>query len=108
MRFDGSKRLDGAGAIVILISPEGKILEYAAHLDFNATNNMAEYEALLLGLRLAKGMRVRRLLIQGDSQLVINQMDKSYQCLDERIKKYIEKVRKMERNFLGMEARRIP
>lgn len=108
MRFDGSKRLNGARAGVVLISPEGKTLEYAAHLDFNRTNNMAECEALLLGLRLAKAMGVRRLLIQGDSQLVITQMDRSYQCLDERMKKYIEEVRKMERYFLGMEARCIP
>jgi hypothetical protein len=50
MRFDGSKCLKGAGAGVVLISPEGKKLHYAAHLDFDATNKIAEYEAFLLGL----------------------------------------------------------
>lgn len=59
------------------------MLWYEAHLDFNATNSMAGYEAFQLKLCLAKAMGIQRLLVQGDSQLVINQMDKSYHCLDD-------------------------
>lgn len=64
MRFDRSKRLQGVGSRVILISPKGKMLQYEAYLDFEATNNMAEYEVFLLGLRLTKAMGIHRLLVQ--------------------------------------------
>jgi ribonuclease HI len=69
MYFDGSYTLKGAGADVVLIPPEGDILKYAIQLGFSATNNIAEYEGLITGLRLAKDLGIRRLLIRGDSQL---------------------------------------
>jgi ribonuclease HI len=52
--FDGSYTLKGAGADVVLIPPEGDILKYGIQLDFLGTNNIAEYEGLVIGLRLAK------------------------------------------------------
>nr|CAD40917.1 OSJNBa0088K19.3 [Oryza sativa Japonica Group] len=73
MQFDGSLSLQGAGAGVTLTSPSGDILRYLVRLDFRATNNMAEYEGLLAGLRVAAGLGIRRLLVLGDSQLVVNQ-----------------------------------
>jgi len=82
MNFDGSLTLEGAGAGVVLTAPDGHALKYAVQVDFRATNNMAEYEGLLAGLRAAVGLGVRRLLVQGDSQLVINQISKEYQCGD--------------------------
>jgi hypothetical protein len=63
MYFDGSYTLKGAGAGVVLIPPEGDILKYAIQLGFPATNNIAEYEGLVTGLRLAKDLGIRRLLI---------------------------------------------
>nr|CAE03541.2 OSJNBa0060D06.7 [Oryza sativa Japonica Group]CAE04515.1 OSJNBb0059K02.25 [Oryza sativa Japonica Group] len=73
MQFDGSLSLQGAGAGVTLTSPTGDVLRYLVRLDFRATNNMAEYEGLLAGLRVAAGLGIRRLLVLGDSQLVVNQ-----------------------------------
>nr|AAU10741.1 putative polyprotein [Oryza sativa Japonica Group] len=73
MQFDGSLSLQGAGAGVTLTSPNGDVLRYLVRLDFRATNNMAEYEGLLAGLRVAAGLGIRRLLVLGDSQLVVNQ-----------------------------------
>ena len=67
MNFDRLLTLQGAGARVVLTSPDGHILKYAVKLDFLATNNMAEYEGLLAGLRAAIGMGIHRLLVQGDS-----------------------------------------
>jgi ribonuclease HI len=74
MYFDGSYTLRGAGAGVVLIPPEGNTLKYAIQLEFPATNNIAEYEGLVTGLRLAKDLAIRRLLIRGDSQLVAKQV----------------------------------
>jgi ribonuclease HI len=63
MYFDGSYTLKGAGVGVVLIPPEGDILKYAIQLVFPTTNNIAEYEGLVTGLRLAKDLGVRRILI---------------------------------------------
>nr|ABF99688.1 retrotransposon protein, putative, unclassified [Oryza sativa Japonica Group] len=82
MHFDGSLNLQGASAGVTLTSPNGDVLKYVVRLDFRATNNMAEYEGLLAGLRAAAGMGIHRLLVLGDSQLIVNQVSKEYQCND--------------------------
>ena len=63
MKFVGSLTLQGASTGVVLTSPDGHTLKYAIQLDFRATNNMAEYEGLLAGLRAAAGLGVRRLLV---------------------------------------------
>jgi hypothetical protein len=70
MYFDGPYTLKGAGASIVLIPPEGDMLKYAIQIEFFATNNIAEYEGLVIGLQLAKGLGIRRLLIRGDSQLM--------------------------------------
>jgi hypothetical protein len=59
MYFDGSYTLKGAGAGVMLIPPEGGMLKYAIQIEFLATNNTAEYEGLVTGLRLAKELRIQ-------------------------------------------------
>nr|ABA94235.1 retrotransposon protein, putative, unclassified [Oryza sativa Japonica Group] len=97
MQFDGSLSLQGAGAGVTLTSLNGDVLRYLVRLDFRATNNMAEYEGLLAGLRVAAGLGIRRLLVLGDSQLVVNQMDT-----------YVRQVRRMERHFDRIKLRHVP
>jgi ribonuclease HI len=59
MHFDGSYTLKGAWAGVVLIPTEGDILKYAIQVEFPAINNIAEYEGLLNGLRLAKDLGIR-------------------------------------------------
>nr|CAH67296.1 OSIGBa0103O01.14 [Oryza sativa]CAH67380.1 OSIGBa0159F11.4 [Oryza sativa] len=108
MQFDGSLSLQGAGAGVTLTSPSGDVLRYLVHLDFRATNNMAEYEGLLAGLRVAAGLGIRRLLVLGDSQLVVNQVCKEYRCSDPQMDAYVRQVRRMERHFDGIELRHVP
>jgi hypothetical protein len=67
MYFDGSLMKTGAGAGLLFISPLGKHLRYVLRLHFPASNNVAEYEALVNGLRIAIELRVRRLDALGDS-----------------------------------------
>jgi ribonuclease HI len=62
---------DGGGAGVLFISPKGKQLKYVLQILFEVSNNKAEYEALLHGLRLAVSLGIKRLLIYGDSFLII-------------------------------------
>nr|AAU90208.1 putative polyprotein [Oryza sativa Japonica Group] len=108
MQFDGSLSLQGAGAGVTLTSPSGDVLRYLVRLDFRATNNMAEYEGLLAGLRVAAGLGIRRLLVLGDSQLVVNQLCKEYRCSDPQMDAYVRQVRRIERHFDGIELRHVP
>jgi hypothetical protein len=77
MYFDGSLNLEGAGAGVLLISPTGEQLKYVLQIFWKVSNNEAEYEALLHGLRLAASLGIKRLLVYGDSAVVINQVNKS-------------------------------
>jgi ribonuclease HI len=65
--FDGSARKQAGGAGVVLIDPSGDQVKYMVHLEFKATNNMAEYEALIFGLSAALSLGVRQLLVKGDS-----------------------------------------
>ena len=71
MHFDGSKMLGGFGAGVVLTSPKGDKLNYVLQIHFMASNNAAEYEALIHGLRMAKEMGIRRILCFRDSDLVV-------------------------------------
>jgi ribonuclease HI len=75
--FDGSLKLEGEGARVLLISPKGDQLKYILQIFWKASNNKAEYEALLQGLRLAILLGIKRLLVNGDSTVVINQVNDS-------------------------------
>jgi hypothetical protein len=77
MYFDGSLKLEGAGTGVLLISPTGEQLKYVLQIFWKVSNNKAEYEALLHGLRLAASLGIKRLLVYGDSAVVINQVNKS-------------------------------
>jgi hypothetical protein len=67
MYFDGSLMKTGAGAGLLFVSPLGKHLRYVIRLHFSASNNVAEYEALVNGLRIAVELGVQRLDAHGDS-----------------------------------------
>jgi len=71
LHFDGSKMYAGLGAGVVLTSPKGDKLRYVLQLHFACTNNIAEYEALLHRLRIAKEMGISRIYCYGDSDLVV-------------------------------------
>ena len=74
--FDGSLKLEGGGVGVFFISPKGEQLKYVLQILFEVSNNEAEYEALLHGLSLAVSLGIERLLVYGDSLLVVQQVNK--------------------------------
>jgi ribonuclease HI len=101
MYFDGSLKLGGAGAGILFISLGGKQLKYVLQILWQATNNEAEYEALIHGLRVAVSLGIKRLLIYGDSAVVVNQVNKDWDCTKDNIDAYCAKVHKLEKNFEG-------
>ncbi|KAK3010023.1 hypothetical protein RJ639_010986 [Escallonia herrerae] len=90
---DGSSALGSIGAGLILISPEGFTIEYTLRFGFQASNNEAEYEALLVGIRLAHALKVDSLSIHSDSQLVVNHVLGDYEARDERMAQYLNLVK---------------
>jgi ribonuclease HI len=107
MYFDGSLMKTGAGAGLLFVSPLGKHLRYVIRLHFPASNTVAEYEALVNGLRIAVELGVRRLDARGDSQLVIDQVMKNSHCRDWRMEAYCDEVRRLENKFYGLELNHI-
>jgi ribonuclease HI len=103
MYFDGSLKLEGAGAGVLLISPTGEQLKYVLQNFWKVSNNEAEYEALLHGLRLAASLGIKRLLVYSDSAVFINQVNKSWDRNNENMDTYCLEVRKLENKFYGIE-----
>jgi ribonuclease HI len=103
MYFDGSLKLEGAGAGVLLISPKGEQLKYVLQIFWKVSNNEVEYEALLHGLRLAISLGIKRLLVYSDSAVVINQVNKSWDHNKENMDTYCLEVRKLENKFYGLE-----
>jgi ribonuclease HI len=78
------------------------------HLDFKATNNMAEYEALLFVLSIALSLWVRQLLMKGDSQLIIKQVKGDCCCHDPQLAAYLLHARKLEKDFEVLDLQHIP
>jgi hypothetical protein len=77
-------------------------------LDFSCTNNIAEYEALLLGLRKLKAMGIRRAVLKTDSQVISGHVDKSCKARDPKLEKYLDTVRRLEASFEGFSVKNIP
>jgi ribonuclease HI len=107
MFFDGSLMKTGVGAGLLFISPLGKHLRYVLRLHFPASNNVAEYEALVNGLCIAIELGVRRLDARGDSQLVIDQVMKNSHCCDPKMEAYCDEVRRLKDKFYGLELNHI-
>jgi ribonuclease HI len=107
MFFDGSLMKTGAGAGLLFISPLRKHLRYVLRLHFLASNNVAEYEALVNGLRIAIELGVRSLDARGDSQLVVDQVMKNSHCRDPKMEAYCDEVQRLEDKFYGLELNHI-
>jgi ribonuclease HI len=107
MYFDGSLMKTGAGAGLLFVSPLGEHVRYVIRLHFLTSNNVAEYEALVNGLRIVIELGVRCLNARGDSQLVIDQVMKNSQCYDQKMEAYCDEVRRLEDKFYGLELNHV-
>ena len=100
LSVDGAANAQGSGIRLILISPDGIDMEYALRFGFQASNNEAEYEAVIDGLNLAHFMEADQLEVSSDSQLVVKQIEDSYEARGEKMILYLKKVRELLKNFL--------
>ncbi|XP_020207086.1 uncharacterized protein LOC109792120 [Cajanus cajan] len=89
LHVDGSSNVKGGAVGIILEWPNGILIEESLKLDFQATNNQAEYEALLASLRLAHYVGATKILCNSDSKLVAEQLAGTYQAKDPLLQRYL-------------------
>ena len=103
--MDGAANAQGSGAGRILTSPDGIDVEYVLIFSFQASNNEAEYEAVIAGLNLAQSMEADQLEVSSDSQLVVKQIEYSYEARGEKMILYLKKVRELLKNFIRVQVK---
>nr|GEV96402.1 reverse transcriptase domain-containing protein [Tanacetum cinerariifolium] len=105
---DGSSCTNSLRAGLILTYPEGMEFTYALRFRFEATNNEAEYEALIAGLRIAEQMGAKNLQAHVDSRIVANQVNESYVAKEPGMIQYLEKVRSLTSTFKEFSIKQVP
>ena len=100
LSVDEAANAQGSGARMIQTSPDGIDTEYAIRFGFQASNNEAEYEAIIAGLNLTHFMEADQLEVSSDSQLVVKQIEDSYEARGEKMILYLKKVRELLKKFL--------
>ncbi|XP_071909679.1 uncharacterized protein [Coffea arabica] len=106
--FDGASNSFGAGIGAVLVSPEGKHYPGSAKLRFSCTNNMAEYETCIFGLKMALEMEIKDLLVFSDSDLLVHQTLKEWITRDSKILPYHCNLLELANKFRSLEFRHIP
>ncbi|GAV75840.1 RVT_3 domain-containing protein [Cephalotus follicularis] len=105
---DGSSCVFGSGARLVLTSPDWWTLEYALRFGFKATNNEAEWEALIAGLTIAKHLEVQKLEISCDSQLVVGLTSGEYEAREDTMAKYLAHVQSLKSVFQVCRILKVP
>jgi ribonuclease HI len=93
---------------VLLLTLSGEQFKYMLQLDFKATNNMAEYKALIFELNTMLSLGIQQLLVKGDSQLIIKQVKGECSCNDPQLVTYLLHAQKMEKDFEVLYLHHIP
>ena len=84
---------------LVLVSPKKIIIEKSLRLDFSATNNEAEYEALLVGIAMVQKMGEKAIEIFSDSRLVIGQVNGELEARDVRMQEYLSQAKRLQSSF---------
>ena len=107
LSVDGATNAHGSEVGLILTSPDGIDMKYALRFGFQASNNEAEYEAVIVGLNLAHSMEADLLEVCSDSQLVVKQIEDDYEAKGEKMILYLKKVRELLKKFVWVQVRHI-
>ncbi|XP_056698482.1 uncharacterized protein [Spinacia oleracea] len=105
---DGSSTQNGCGAGITCQSPEGDTFEYAMRFNFQASNNEAEYEALLCGIKMCKAAGAEEILALSDSQLIVSQVNGTYEAREPTMVKYMQAVHQEVEPLKSFEVRQVP
>jgi ribonuclease HI len=104
----GASSQQGSGAGVAVINPQGDLLNYALHLMFHVTNNVTEYEAMIVGLKLVKELGAREVRLYSDSQLAVRQINEEIRVIDDNLLKYKDQLSRIKEYFDKVDILHIP
>ena len=105
---DGASNQRGSGVGLVLITPERITIEKALRLNFSATNNEAEYEALLMGMKMVQRMGGKSVEVFSDSRLIVSQVQGEFEAKDERMQGYLTLVKSLQSKFEHFNLQHIP
>ncbi|XP_070672146.1 uncharacterized protein [Malus domestica] len=108
MLFDRSIRADGVGTGVVFMSPQRKILPYSFQLSKLCSNNVAEYQALIIRLQMAINIEITALEVYGDSKLIINQLLTEYEARKYDIVPYFWLATQLLQKFQAVTLEHVP
>ncbi|KAL0415865.1 UNVERIFIED_CONTAM: hypothetical protein Slati_3418400 [Sesamum latifolium] len=108
LHVDDSSTAQGSGAGIVITTPQSEDLEFAIKFDFKASNNEAEYEALVIGLRMAHETGAKHLLAYSDSQLVVKQVEGTYEAKEESMIQYLQQNADLKTKFHHFQIIQIP
>ena len=108
MYFDGATNQNGSGIGVLLISLKETHIPFSGILNFPTINNATEYEACIMGLRAALGLRVKELEVYGDLALIISQIQNKWKIKEERLRPYHECLQKWASKFTKIQYQYVP
>uniref|UniRef100_A0A2N9ED79 Uncharacterized protein n=1 Tax=Fagus sylvatica TaxID=28930 RepID=A0A2N9ED79_FAGSY len=108
VNIDDSSTKDAGRVGIVLKSPEGDTLKQAVQLQYPTTNNEAEYETLLVGLKMAKTLEATEIDVLSDSQLVVGQVNGDYEAKEGRMQQYLHLVQHQISQFREVRLSRIP
>ena len=107
LSVDGAANSQGSGVGLILTSPNGIDVEYTLKFGFHASNNEAKYEAVIAGINLAHSMEADQLEVCSDYQLMVKQIEDSYEARGENMILYLKKVRELLKKFIWVQVRHV-
>ncbi|XP_074277404.1 uncharacterized protein LOC141601042 [Silene latifolia] len=108
LHVDGASNAKGAGVGLVLKSPQGDLIVQAVRCEFKATNNEAEYEALIMGLKLALDLKIRHLQVYSDSKLIVNHVNDCYEARDPKMMAYLDVAKELKIRFVTFNIKQIP
>ena len=108
LSVDGASSRHGSGAGVALTGPRGEIFNYALHFLFPVTNNVAEYKAMIAGLKLAKELGAREVCLYSDSQLAVRQLNGDNRVIDANLTRYWDYLKELTKHFEKIDIQHIP
>ncbi|KAL0458670.1 UNVERIFIED_CONTAM: Ribonuclease HI [Sesamum latifolium] len=108
LHVDRSSTIQGSGAGIVITSLEGEDLEFAIKFDFKASNNEAEYEVLVAGMKMAHEVGARHLLAYSDSQLVVKQIEGVYEAMEKSMVQHLQQIAELRTSFESFQIIQIP